>query len=394
MVMRRWACSASLLVQALSASTSKDRNIAEVWDLGQGYSGAGGAVFAGMTGMLASALLSSIDRRLFYAVIGQFPLRKQRAVGAVRDQHIQGLRDRLLKRLLFHIQSKPGELDGENVADRDIGAGVEVHHVGQCLAALDSRVEPSLLELGPGIGRSFRADELNRVTAAIRIAPGADQLRKGSAPAGAHLFPAKRHRVLELRGAGLLGEEARPIAKVVNKGRRILPARHISHAGQDRIHPPRRDRGHHLVEAGFLPDDLDAELAAQRLAELDVETRQRVGSGIAEFHRWIVRHDGGPDAALLCEFRRQFDSRGRTSGGAEERGGKKTLHHKTRLIRSPRKERIECALRGERREPPPRARIPRSRLGPYKRRYPLPRAQSRARGSPPSSSFRCGQAPS
>src|SRR5438445_7617549 len=103
MVIRRCACAASLLVQALSASTSNDRNIAEVYGFGQGYSGAGGAVFAGMSGMLASALLSSIDRRLFYSVVGQFPFRKKSAVGAVRDQRIQRLHDRLLKRLLFHI---------------------------------------------------------------------------------------------------------------------------------------------------------------------------------------------------------------------------------------------------------------------------------------------------
>jgi hypothetical protein len=228
----------------------------------------------------------------------------------------------------------------------------------------------------------------------MRIAPGGDQLRKGRAPAGAHLFPAKRHRVLELRCARLPGEESRPIAKVVDEGRRVLPARQVRHAGQDRIHPPRRDRGHHLVEAGFLPDDLDAELSAERLAELDVETSQRVGSGIAEFHGWIVRHDGGPDAALPCDFRRQLDRDGRTSGGAEERGSKKTFHHENRPIRSPRRERTGYALHGVHRERPPRRRIPRSRHGPHKQPYPLPRARSRVRALPPSSSFRRGQAPS
>src|SRR6266568_6293432 len=101
MVISRCACAASLLVHALSASTSNDRNIAEVYGLGQGYSGAGGAVFAGMSGMLASALLSSIDRRLFYAVVSQFPLREQGPVGTIRNQAIQRFRDRLLQRLLF-----------------------------------------------------------------------------------------------------------------------------------------------------------------------------------------------------------------------------------------------------------------------------------------------------
>src|SRR5882757_7623255 len=101
MVISRCACSASLLVQALSASTSKDRNIADVWGSGQGYSGAGAAVFAGISGMLARALLSSIDRHLLYAVFGQFPLRQQCAIGAVSDQCIQALHDRLLQRFLF-----------------------------------------------------------------------------------------------------------------------------------------------------------------------------------------------------------------------------------------------------------------------------------------------------
>src|SRR5438445_408752 len=144
MVIRRCACAASLLVQALSASTSNDRNIAEVYGFGQGYSGAGGAVFAGMSGMLASALLSSIDGRLLYAVVGQFPLRQQSTVGAVRDHGVQGLHYRLLQHLLLHAQRKPGELGGEDVADRNVRARLEVHHIGKRLAALDGRVDPSL----------------------------------------------------------------------------------------------------------------------------------------------------------------------------------------------------------------------------------------------------------
>src|SRR5438445_11521756 len=260
MVIRRCACAASLLVQALSASTSNDRNIAEVYGFGQGYSGAGGAVFAGSRGMLASALLSSIDRRLFYAVVGQFPFRQQRTVGSVRNQPIQRLSERLLKHFLLHAEGKPGELDGESVADRDIGARLEIHDVGKRLAALYGRIEPSLLELGPRVGRSFRADELDRIAGAMRIAPGGDVLRKRRAAAGTDVFSAQRRWFLELRRARLLRKEARPAAQIVDKGRGVLPARHIGHAGKDRIHPARRNRRHHLVETGFLPGDLDAEL--------------------------------------------------------------------------------------------------------------------------------------
>src|SRR5688572_12407919 len=120
--------------------------------------------------MLASALLSSIDGRLLYAVVGQFPLRQQSTVGAVRDQRIQGLHERLLQRLLFDVQSKPGELDGEHIANRNISPRLEVHYVGKRLATLDGSIDPSLPELGPGIGRSFRADEFNRVATAMGIA--------------------------------------------------------------------------------------------------------------------------------------------------------------------------------------------------------------------------------
>ena len=48
-----------------------------------------------MSGMLASALLSSIDGRFLYAVVGQVPICQQSTVGAVGDQGVQGLRDRL-----------------------------------------------------------------------------------------------------------------------------------------------------------------------------------------------------------------------------------------------------------------------------------------------------------
>src|SRR6478752_4694110 len=126
MVMSRWACTASLLVHALSASTSKDRNIADLYGLGQGYSGAGSAVLAGVSGMLWSALLSSIDGRLFECVVCQFPLRKQGLVGAVGDQSVDCLENRLLKRLFLDRQRDAGELRGEGIADRRIDAGLEI----------------------------------------------------------------------------------------------------------------------------------------------------------------------------------------------------------------------------------------------------------------------------
>src|SRR5262245_33601139 len=97
-----------------------------------------------MSGMLASALLSSIDGRLLYAVVGQFPLRQQSTVGAISDQGVQALHNRLLERLFLGVQSKSGELDREHIADRDIGARLEAHQVGKRLTALYGGVKPSL----------------------------------------------------------------------------------------------------------------------------------------------------------------------------------------------------------------------------------------------------------
>src|SRR4029450_10334346 len=104
MVMSRCACTASLLVQALSASTSNDRNIAELYGFGHGYSGAGSAVLAGTSGMLWSALLSSIDGRLLYCVVAQFPLGEQGTIGAVGNQRVDCLQHGLLKRLFLDRQ--------------------------------------------------------------------------------------------------------------------------------------------------------------------------------------------------------------------------------------------------------------------------------------------------
>src|SRR3954471_5369727 len=154
MVMSRCACTASLLVQALSASTSNDRNIAELYGFGPGYSGAGSAVLAGVSGMLWSALLSSIEGRLFECVVGQFPLGEQRAIGAVRDQRIDRLQHRLLQRLFLDRQSDAGELLRDGLAHSRVGAGLEVHDVGQRLVALCRGIDAALPELGAGIGRA------------------------------------------------------------------------------------------------------------------------------------------------------------------------------------------------------------------------------------------------
>src|SRR3954468_18142553 len=209
MVMSRWACTASLLVQALSASTSNDRNIAELYGFGQGYSGAGSAVLAGTSGMLWSALLSSIDGRLFECVVGQFPLGEERAIGAIRDQCIDRLQHGLLQRLFLDRQSDAGELLRDGLAHSRIGAGLEIHNVGQRLVALGGGIDATLPELGAGVGRAVGADELDQIGAAVLLAPGRDLRREHCAAAGADLLSAERCRVLELRLARLLHEELR-----------------------------------------------------------------------------------------------------------------------------------------------------------------------------------------
>src|SRR5882757_1535890 len=167
MVMSRCACTASLLVHALSASTSKERNIAELYGFGQGYSGAGSAVLAGTSGMLWSALLSSIDGRLLYCVIAQFPLGKQGPIAAIGNQRVDGVQHGLRKRLFLDRQRDAGELLRDGRADRRIGAGFEIHDVRQRLVALHGGIDAALLELGAGIGRAVGADEDNRSAAAV-----------------------------------------------------------------------------------------------------------------------------------------------------------------------------------------------------------------------------------
>lgn len=106
-----------------------------------------------------------------------------------------------------------------------------------------------------------------------------------------------------------------------------MPAGIVGEAGQDGVHPPGRDRRHELGKAGLLPFDLDAELAADGLAEIDVEAGQRVGGGIAELHRRIVRHQRDLDAAALGDLRRQLDRHDRSAHGANEcRRNQNSLH--------------------------------------------------------------------
>jgi hypothetical protein len=175
-------------------------------------------------------------------------------------------------------------------------------------------------------GRASPVNCVNdRRAGAVGLAPGRDQLRQRRAAAGADLLAAQRRHVLELGGTGLLHEEQRAVVQIIHKGRAVLSACDVGHPRQDRIDPAGGDRWHHLVEAGFLPGELDAELAAERLAQFDIESGQRAGGEILEFHRRIIRHDGDLDAALLDDFRRQFGGRDRT-GGEDERDGKQEFH--------------------------------------------------------------------
>src|ERR1700733_9608500 len=80
MVTRRSECEGSLPVQALSASTSNDRNMAEVKGAGHGKTGAGAAALAGRSGIPASDLLSSIDCSFLDSIGGEPPLVQQRLV--------------------------------------------------------------------------------------------------------------------------------------------------------------------------------------------------------------------------------------------------------------------------------------------------------------------------
>src|ERR1700745_4301382 len=127
--------------------------------------------------MLASALLSSIDRRLLYAVIVQFPLCKQGAIGAIRDQRIDRLDDRLLQGPIFDWQGNARELGRHGPPDRAIGAVFEIHDVRQGRVALNGGVDAPLLELRPRIARAVRADEEDRIAVGLWLASRGDVCR-------------------------------------------------------------------------------------------------------------------------------------------------------------------------------------------------------------------------
>ncbi|MGY4379430.1 hypothetical protein ACVWZ3_007069 [Bradyrhizobium sp. i1.3.6] len=152
-----------------------------------------------------------------------------------------------------------------------IGAGFEIHNVGQRLVALGRGIDAALPQLGAGVGRAVGADELDRIAAAILLAPRRDLRREHGAAAGADLLAAERCRVLELRLARLLHEELRTAPEIIDEGRDVVTARVVRETGQDGVHPPGRDRRHELGKARLLPFDLDAELAADGFAEIDVE---------------------------------------------------------------------------------------------------------------------------
>src|SRR5260370_4645015 len=177
MVTRRSACEGSLLVQALSASTSKDRNIAARWPSGQGKIGAGGALFAGASGTLSQFLLSGIDRHLLDRIIRQFPLVEDLLVAAIRDELAERPSDRLLQLRCVLGDADAGELARDTLADRRVAVGLERNHIGQGLVALHGGIDPALLQLGAGIGRALgadHADERLSGSLALQFAPGGD----------------------------------------------------------------------------------------------------------------------------------------------------------------------------------------------------------------------------
>ena len=111
-------------------------------------------------------------------------------------------------------------------------------------------------------------------------------------------LPQSAAHVLELGGAGGLHEELRAALHVVDEGRGLVPGGVVGHAGHDGVDPAGGDRGHHLVEAGFLPDDLMPSLLAERLAEFDVEAGELAGGRVLELQRRVVRHDRDLEAVL------------------------------------------------------------------------------------------------
>src|SRR4051812_40725953 len=135
MATSRSAWAGSLPVQALSASTSKDRNMAEVYEPGQGMT-CTGLVLAGPIGMPARDLLSGIDRDLFNGVGGKLPFVEQRLVGAVGDQRAHRIDDGSLQPGILLGESNAGELIGKRRTQRRVDVRLLAHHVRQGLVAL------------------------------------------------------------------------------------------------------------------------------------------------------------------------------------------------------------------------------------------------------------------
>src|SRR5882724_8122389 len=110
----------SFAVQADSASTSSDRNIAARWPSGQGNCGASGARFAGRSGTLSQLLFTCIDQDLFDRVLAKLPLVENFFVGAVGDEGGQCFCKRLLQLLRVLADADAGILARDGGADGDI----------------------------------------------------------------------------------------------------------------------------------------------------------------------------------------------------------------------------------------------------------------------------------
>src|SRR3984957_9698785 len=101
--------------------------------------------------MLASDLLSGIDRGLFDSVRGETPLVEQRLVRAVGDQPIDGAGDGVLENSVILRNGDPGELGADRGADEGVGVRFLRHYVGQRLVALDGGVDAALPKLGASV---------------------------------------------------------------------------------------------------------------------------------------------------------------------------------------------------------------------------------------------------
>ncbi len=85
------------------------------------------------------------------------------------------------------------------------------------------------------------------------------------------------------------GVELRAGDHVVDEVGGLAPRRQVAHAGHHHVDTAGLERRQHLGEGGLLPLDLDAELLGDGLAQLDVEAGERIGGGVLEGDRRIVR---------------------------------------------------------------------------------------------------------